>query len=104
VDAEEDRVNTPLPQEATVRALKTMWRKRWEEAESRASDLSALDDPMSGEWSTALDRLVVLRVEMREIGRATAWAEAGSPSAATKINETLQEEHGALVTAQGEMV
>lgn len=88
-------------QEATVCALRTMWRKRWQEAESQASDL-ADRDPMSSEWSDALDRLVALRAEMREIGRATGWAEDSASWAVEGMSETLQAEHGALVTAQKE--
>lgn len=92
-------MTAPVTQEATVRALKTMWRKRWDEAELRASDLAALD-PMSGDWHAALDRLVTLRAELREIGRALSWAEDGAPWCMTTM--ALELEHGALVTAQGE--
>ena len=78
-----------------------MWRKRWQEAESRASNL-ADRDPMSSEWNDTLDRLVALRAEMREIGRATGWVEDSASWAVEGMSETLQAEHGALVTAQKE--
>jgi hypothetical protein len=92
-------MTAPVTQDATVRALKTMRRKRWDEAEQQSVALSEAA-AMSADWHAALDRLVTLRAELREIGRALSWAEDGAPWCMTTM--ALELEHGALVTAQGE--
>lgn len=66
------------PQGATVRALKTMWRKRYDEAGQRGGDMG-IAAVMTPEWRDTLDRLVTLRAEMREIAHALDWAEKGLP-------------------------
>ena len=94
-------MTAPVPQEAAIRALKTMRRKRWDEAEQQSVALSEAA-AMSADWHAALDRLVTLRAELREIGRALSWAEDGASWAVDGMSEALRAEHGALVTAQGE--
>lgn len=95
-------MTAPVPQEATIRALKTMWQKRFEEAEQWGVTLSAAI-VMSADWHVALDRLVTLRAELREIGRALSWVEDGSHVMAATTNLwTTRSEFDALVTAQGE--
>lgn len=87
---------TPNPQAATVRALKTMWRKRWDEAEQQAEAIGVAA-VMSGEWGDALSRLVTLRAEMQEIGQAIGWAEDGASWAVVAMSAPLQTEHAALM-------
>lgn len=88
-------------QETTVRVLKAMWRERWDEAGAQGILLHDAT-VMSAKWGAALDRLVTLRADLRDIGRAIEWAEDGATWAVGVMSEKLKAEHGALVTAHGE--
>jgi hypothetical protein len=74
-----------------------MWQRRWDEAEQQAVFLSE-ESPMVPAWHNALDRLVTLRAEMRQISQALTCAERGdAPGARDRV--AMRSEFDALMAA-----